>query len=411
MTTEEKDIYAIGEVPPLGFVPNKMHAWVIRKDRHGNPMQSFQSEEFDIPEIGPSDVLVLVMAAGVNYNGVWAGLGKPISVLDVTKKDYHIAGSDASGIVWKVGSNVKKWKVGDEVVIHAMTWDHEDEEVNGGEPMLSESNKVFGYETADGTFAQFTAVQAHQLMRKPPQLSWEESGCYNLTLVTAYRMLFGHAPNELKPGQFVLVWGASGGLGSFAVQLASIVGAKPIGVISDNSKAEYVKSLGAVGVLNRKDFNCWGEHPDIDDVEAYNAYMKEVRKFGKALWEFTGKGKNVDMVFEHPGETTVPVSMFIVKRGGMVVICAGTTGYNLTLDARYLWMHSKRLQGSHFGNSKQANAANNLVHDGAINPCMSEVFEWDKIPLAHEKMMNNEHKAGNMAVLVGAAKEGLKSLN
>ena len=410
MTTEEKDIYAIGEVPPLGFVPNKMHAWVIRKDRHGNPMQSFQSEEFDIPEIGPSDVLVLVMAAGVNYNGVWAGLGKPISVLDVTKKDYHIAGSDASGIVWKVGSNVKKWKVGDEVVIHAMTWDHEDEEVNGGEPMLSESNKVFGYETADGTFAQFTAVQAHQLMRKPPQLSWEESGCYNLTLVTAYRMLFGHAPNELKPGQFVLVWGASGGLGSFAVQLASIVGAKPIGVISDNSKAEYVKSLGAVGVLNRKDFYCWGEHPDIDDVEAYNAYMKEVRKFGKALWEFTGKGKNVDMVFEHPGETTVPVSMFIVKRGGMVVICAGTTGYNLTLDARYLWMHSKRLQGSHFGNSKQANAANNLVHDGAINPCMSEVFEWDKIPLAHEKMMNNEHKAGNMAVLVGANKTGLKTI-
>lgn len=410
MTTEEKDIYEIGEVPPLGFVPNKMHAWVIRKDRHGNPMQSFQSEEFDIPEIGPSDVLVLVMAAGVNYNGVWAGLGKPISVLDVTKKDYHIAGSDASGIVWKVGSNVKKWKVGDEVVIHAMTWDHEDEEVNGGEPMLSESNKVFGYETADGTFAQFTAVQAHQLMRKPPQLSWEESGCYNLTLVTAYRMLFGHAPNELKPGQFVLVWGASGGLGSFAVQLASIVGAKPIGVISDNSKAEYVKSLGAVGVLNRKDFNCWGEHPDIDDVEAYNAYMKEVRKFGKALWEFTGKGKNVDMVFEHPGETTVPVSMFIVKRGGMVVICAGTTGYNLTLDARYLWMHSKRLQGSHFGNSKQANAANNLVHDGAINPCMSEVFEWDKIPLAHEKMMNNEHKAGNMAVLVGANKTGLKTI-
>ena len=411
MTIEEKDIYEIGEIPPLGHVPKKMHAWVIRKDRHGNPMQSFVEEEFDVPEIGPSDVLVLVMAAGVNYNGVWAGLGKPISVLDVTKKDYHIAGSDASGIVWKVGSAVKKWKVGDEVVVHAMTWDHEDVEVNGGEPMLSETNKVFGYETADGTFAQFTAVQAHQLMKKPTQLSWEESGCYNLTLVTAYRMLFGHAPHELKPGQYVLIWGASGGLGSFAVQLAKTVGAKPIGIISDNSKTDYVKSLGAIGVLNRKDFNCWGEHPDIDDVEAYGNYMKEVRKFGKALWEFTGKGKNVDMVFEHPGETTVPVSMFIVKRGGMVVICAGTTGYNLTLDARYLWMHSKRLQGSHFGNSKQASAANQLVSDGVIDPCMSEVFEWDKIPDAHEKMLNNEQKAGNMAVLVGAPKQGLKSLS
>ena len=411
MTTEEKDIYSIGEIPPLGHIPKKMHAWVIRKDRHGNPLQSFVEEEFDIPEIGPSEVLVFVMAAGVNYNGVWAGLGKPISVLDVTKKDYHIAGSDASGIVWKVGSDVKRWKVGDEVVIHAMTWDHEDVEVNGGEPMLSETNKVFGYETADGTFAQFTSVQAHQLMKKPSQLTWEESGCYNLTLVTAYRMLFGHSGNELKPGEYVLVWGASGGLGSFAVQLAKTVGAKPIGVISDNSKADYVKKLGAVGVLNRKDFNCWGEHPDIDDEDAYNNYMKEVRKFGKALWEFTGKGKNVDMVFEHPGESTVPVSMFVVKRGGMVVICAGTTGYNLTLDARYLWMHSKRLQGSHFGNSKQASAANQLVSDGVIDPCVSEVFSWDGIPDAHEKMMNNEHKAGNMAVLVGAAKEGLKSLN
>ena len=232
-----------------------------------------------------------------------------------------------------------------------------------------------------------------------------------LTLATAYRMLFGHAPNELKPGEFVLIWGASGGLGSMAVQLAKIVGAKPIGIVSDNSKIDYVKDLGAVGVLNRKDFDCWGEHPDIDDAETYANYMKEVRKFGKALWEFTGKGNNVDMVFEHPGETTVPVSCFVVKPGGMVVICAGTTGYNLTLDARYLWMQSKRLQGSHFGNSKQANAANELVIDGTLDPCMSELFAWNNIPDAHEKMLNNEHKGGNMAVLVGAAKEGQKSLN
>ena len=409
--TEEKEIYNIGEMPPLGYVPNKMHAWVIRKDRHGNPMQSFKEEEFPVPEIGPNEVLIFVMAAGVNYNGVWAGLGVPVSVLDMTKKDYHIAGSDASGIVWKVGSDVKKWKVGDEVIIHGMQWDHEDAEVNGGEPMISKTQKVYGYETADGSFAQFTAVQAHQVLRKPPQLSWEESGCYMLTLATAYRMLFGHAPHELKPGEYILIWGASGGLGSMAIQLAKTVGAKPIGIISDNSKSDFIKELGAIGVLNRKDFNCWGEHPDIDDADAYNNYMKEVRKFGKAIWEFTGKGKNVDMVFEHPGETTVPVSCFVVKPGGMVVICAGTTGYNLTLDARYLWMQSKRLQGSHFGNSKQADLANELVIDGAINPCMSEVFDWNGIPDAHEKMMNNEHKGGNMAVLVGAPKQGLKTAN
>ena len=70
------------------------------------------------PEPGPGEVLVLVMAAGVNYNGIWAGLGKPVSVLDVHKKDFHIAGSDASGVVWKLGSGVTRWKVGDEVVLH-----------------------------------------------------------------------------------------------------------------------------------------------------------------------------------------------------------------------------------------------------------------------------------------------------
>ena len=411
MTTEEKDIYAIGEIPPLGFVPKKMHAWVIRRDRHGNPMQSFKEEEFDVPEVGSNDVLIFVMAAGVNYNGVWAGLGKPVSTLDMTKKDYHIAGSDCSGIVWKVGSGVKKWKVGDEVIIHGMQWDHEDAEVNGGEPMISKTNKVFGYETADGTFAQFTAVQAHQVLRKPPNLYWEESGCYLLTLATAYRMLFGHAPNELKPGEFVLIWGASGGLGSMAVQLAKIVGAKPIGIVSDNSKIDYVKDLGAVGVLNRKDFDCWGEHPDIDDAETYANYMKEVRKFGKALWEFTGKGNNVDMVFEHPGETTVPVSCFVVKPGGMVVICAGTSGYNLTMDARYIWMRQKRIQGSHFANLYQANQANEMMIQKLIKPLMSECFNWNEIPAAHTKMMNNKHLPGNMAALVQAKKTGMKTLN
>ena len=406
----EKDIYEIGEIPPLGFIPKKMYAWVIRKDREGVPEKAMKIEEMPVIKPGPNEIMVMVMAAGVNYNNVWASLGKPVSVMDVSKKNYHIGGSDASGIVWAVGESVKRWKLGDEVIIHCNQDDNDDEECNGGEPMFSKSQKIWGYETADGSFAQFTTVQDRQILKKPDHLTWEESGCYTLTLATSYRMLFGHAPHELKPGQYVLIWGASGGLGSFAVQLAKTVGAKPIGIISDDSKADYVKSLGAVGVLNRKDFNCWGEHPDIDDAEAYGNYMKEVRKFGKALWEFTGKGKNVDMVFEHPGETTVPVSMFIVKRGGMVVICAGTTGYNLTLDARYLWMHSKRLQGSHFGNSKQAHAANNLVLDGAIDPCMSEVFEWDKIPFAHEKMLNNEHKAGNMAVLVGAIEEGLKSI-
>jgi crotonyl-CoA carboxylase/reductase len=349
------------------------------------------------------------MAAGVNYNGIWAALGEPVSTFDVHKAPYHIAGSDASGIVWKVGRKVRTWKVGDEVVIHCNQDDGDDEETNGGDPMFSPSQRIWGYETPDGSFAQFTRVQAQQLLPRPRHLTWEEAACYTLTLATAYRMLFGHHPHELKPGQNVLVWGASGGLGSFAIQLINTAGGNAIGVISDEDKRDFVMGLGAKGVINRKDFKCWGQLPTVNSPE-YKEWFGEVRKFGKAIWEITGKGVNVDMVFEHPGEATFPVSTFVVKRGGMVVICAGTSGFNLTMDARYVWMHQKRIQGSHFAHLKQAAAANKLMIERRIEPSMSEVFGWGEIPLAHMKMRRNEHKPGNMAVLVQAPVQGLRTL-
>jgi crotonyl-CoA carboxylase/reductase len=353
-------------------------------------------------------VLVLVMAAGVNYNGVWASLGVPISPFDVHKAPYHIAGSDASGIVWAVGDKVKRWKVGDEVVIHCNQDDGDDEHCNGGDPMYSPSQRIWGYETHDGSFAQFCRVQAQQLMPRPRHLTWEESACYTLTLATAYRMLFGHAPHDLQPGQNVLVWGASGGLGSYAIQLVNTAGANAIGVISEEDKRDFVMGLGAKGVINRKEFKCWGQLPTVNTPE-YNDWLKEARRFGKAIWDVTGKGVNVDMVFEHPGEATFPVSTLVVKKGGMVVICAGTTGYNCTFDVRYMWMHQKRLQGSHFAHLAQASAANKLMVERRLDPCMSEVFPWEEIPAAHMKMRRNEHKPGNMAVLVQAPRTGLRT--
>ncbi|WP_460272508.1 crotonyl-CoA carboxylase/reductase [Celeribacter sp. ULVN23_4] len=406
---EEKELYEIGEIPPMGYVPKKMYAWAIRRERHGEPETSFKNEVVDTPKLDSHEVLVLVMAAGVNYNGIWAGLGVPISPFDGHGAEYHIAGSDASGIVWAVGDRVKNWKVGDEVVIHCNQDDGDDEECNGGDPMFSTSQRIWGYETPDGSFAQFTRVQAQQLLPRPKHLSWEESACYTLTLATAYRMLFGHAPHDLKPGQTVLVWGASGGLGSFAIQLAKAAGAHAIGVISGEDKRDFVMSLGAKGVINRKDFDCWGQLPTVNTPE-YAAWFKEARRFGKAIWDITGKGNNVDMVFEHPGEATFPVSSFVCKKGGMVVICAGTTGFNCTFDVRYIWMHQKRLQGSHFAHLKQAAAANRLVIEEKIDPCMSEVFSYEEIPAAHMKMLKNQHKPGNMAVLVQAPKIGLHTL-
>jgi crotonyl-CoA carboxylase/reductase len=276
--------------------------------------------------------------------------------------------------------------------------------------MYSKSQKIWGYETNDGSFAQFTTVQSRQLLKKPEHLSWEESGCYTLTLATAFRMLFGHPPHELKTGMNVLVWGASGGIGSMAVQICKAVGANAIGIISDDDKIQFVKKLGAVGVLNRRNYECFGQLPDVKNQADYSDFIKKCRVLGKDIWNITGK-KDVDIVFEHPGESTFPVSCYLVKTGGMVVICAGTSGYNLTMDARYVWMRQKRIQGSHFANLFQANQANQMMINKLIDPLMSECFGWEKIPAAHTKMMNNKHLPGNMAALVQAKKTGMKSFN
>ena len=263
MRGEKKDLYEVGEIPPLGYVPKQMYAWAIRRERHGEPESAMQVEVVETPALDSREVLVLVMAAGVNYNGIWAALGTPVSPFDIHKAPFHIAGSDASGIVWAVGEKVRNWKVGDEVVIHCNQDDGDDEECNGGDPMFSTSQRIWGYETPDGSFAQFTRVQAQQLMHRPKHLTWEESACYTLTLATTWRMLFGHRPHILRPGHNVLVWGSSGGLGSMAVQLCAATGANAIGVISEEDKRDFVMSLGAKGVINRKEFTCWGQLPPV----------------------------------------------------------------------------------------------------------------------------------------------------
>ena len=372
----KKDLYEIGEIPPLGHVPASMYAWVVRKDRHGPPEQSMQVEVVPTWPFDSHDVLVLVMAAGVNYNGVWAALGEPVSVLDVHKHPYHIAGSDASGIVWAVGSKVKRWKVGDEVVVHCNQDDGDDEECNGGDPMFSASQRIWGYETPDGSFAQFCRVQDRQLMdaAQAPDLGGK-------------RLLHADAGHRLPHA--VRSRAASAEAGRQRSGLGRLGRARRVrspalrggGRQCDRRHLRRIEArlrdvARRQGRHQPQGFQCWGQLPKVNSPE-YATFMAEARKFGKAIWDITGK-QDVDTVFEHPGEQTFPVSCFVVKRGGMVVFCAGTTGFNLTFDARFVWMRQKRIQGSHFANLKQAAAANKFVIDRRIDPCMSEVFPWEQ---------------------------------
>ena len=211
MATAVKEIYEVGETPPLGYVPSYMYANLIPENARAEPVPGFQVKKVAVPQyLKPDEVLAYVMAAGINYNNVWASLGVPLDMVKVQRRngdesDFHIDGSDASGIVWAVGSEVANVEVGDHVVVHCGMWDQNDPIIKaGGDPILSTTNRIWGYESNWGSFAQFAKVQDHQCLPKPKHLAWEEAAAYMLVGATAYRMLAGWPPHTVQPGDVVL---------------------------------------------------------------------------------------------------------------------------------------------------------------------------------------------------------------
>jgi crotonyl-CoA carboxylase/reductase len=385
-----------------GTLPETMTAWVIREERLGEPVDAFQLEEIETPQPGAFEVIVRVMAAGVNFNNVWAALGEPISVMrygDHPEYGHHIGGSDASGIVWKVGEGVTRWQPGDEVVIHCNQASYEDPEVHGLDPLAAPSQEIWGYETTWGSFAQFCKVQAQQLLPKPKHLSWEEAASYGLTYFTAYRMLMDQA--KLQPGHRVLIWGAAGGLGVFATQLCKIAGAQSVGVVSSAEKGELIKQLGAVGYIDRNEYKGMmrkgGESPEEE-----KARFKESRRFCKAVEEQLGGAP--DIVFEHVGRATFPTSVLCVRPFGRVVICGATSGFQLDFDVRYLWMRQKQIIGSHFANAWEATKANELIEQSLVRPVLWKTMGFEGVADAHQLLRDNKH-LGKIAILVGATEE------
>lgn len=410
-----QDVYELGTFPPLGTVPKSMYASVIRPERYGEPIDAFCTEIVPVPEVGRRQVLVLVMAAGINYNNVWAAMGTPVDVVATRRRagaqeNFHIGGSDGSGIVWAVGDDVSSVSVGDHVIMSAAFWDEGAEDIRlGTDPMMSSSQRIFGYEENYGTFAQFALVQDLQCHPKPRHMNWEDAGCFLVTGGTAYRQLTRWAPNIVCPGDPVLIWGGAGGLGSMAIQLVRSRGGIPIAVVSDDERGAYCRELGARGVINRREFDHWGRLPDINDTDAIQHWLTEARRFAAAYRGALGSRTAPRIVFEHTGEGTIPTSMYLCDNGGMVVICGGTSGYNADVDLRFLWMRQKRLQGSHYASLHECRSMIELVSAGLIDPCLSWCGQFDEIGKAHQLMRENQHPPGNLAVMVNVPRCGITS--
>jgi crotonyl-CoA reductase len=400
-------------------IPESTRAAFTRKDEEEmfqgidfadkDPRKSLHVEDVPTPPLGPNECLVAVMASAINFNTVWTSIFEPVSTFRFLEKfgkegdlaarhdlDYHVVGSDASAVVLKTGPGVTRWKPGDEVTVHC---NYVDMEAPGGhdDSMMDPGQRIWGFESNFGGLADIAMVKANQLMPKPRHLTWEEAACLGLVSSTSYRMLVSPNGAQMKQGDVVLIWGATGGLGGFACQYVLNGGGIPVGVVSSPDKVDLLHEIGVEYAIDRKaeGYEFWdGSRQD----------QKEFRRFGKKIRELAGE--DPDIVFEHPGRQTFGASVFVVKRGGQVVTCASTSGYEHTYDNRYLWMMLKRIIGSHFANYKEAWEANRLADLGMIHPILSKTYPLEETAEAAYAVHQNLHK-GKIGIRVLAPEDGL----
>jgi crotonyl-CoA reductase len=375
-----------------------------------DPRKSLHVGDLPLPELAPDEVVIAVMASSINFNTVWTSIFEPLPTfgfLDRLGKesvwgarhaqDFHIVGSDASGVVLRTGSAVRNWKVGDRIVAHCNHVDDQDPSAHN-DSMLAANQRIWGFETNYGGLADLSVVKANQLMPKPAHLTWEESAVNGLCASTSYRMLVGDHAGRMKQGDNVFIWGATGGIGAYATQLVLNGGGTPVGVVSSESRVKLLNAMGCDAVIDRKaeGYKFWSDEQTQDE--------REWRRLGKKVRELIGE--DPDIVFEHPGRSTMGASVFITKKGGKIVTCAATSGYMIEYDNRHLWMKLKSIISSHFANYQEAWEMNRLIDKGAIQPVMSEVFALDQVGDAALKVHHNEAE-GKIGVLCLAPEAGM----
>jgi len=374
-----------------------------------DPRKSTHVQDVALPELAPDEAYVAVMASSINFNTVWTSIFEPLPTFQFLKRlgkesvwgarhdqPFHVMGSDASGVVLRVGSAVRSWRPGDAVTVHCNYVDDQDP-TSHDDSMMAANQRIWGFESNYGGLGEITVVKANQLMPKPKQLTWEEAAVNALTNSTSYRMIVSPNGSQMTQGQTVLVWGASGGIGAYACQYVLNGGGTPVGVVSSPERAALLNEMGVAAVIDRK-------------AESYQFWKDgeqdpgEWRRFGKKIRELVGT--DPDIVFEHPGRQTMGASVFVAKRGGMIITCAATSGFMIEYDNRYLWMNLKTLKGCHFANYREAWEANRAVCEGKVFPTLSKTFTLDDTAEAAYQVHKNQHE-GKLGILVLAPQEGL----
>ncbi|MEV1244583.1 crotonyl-CoA carboxylase/reductase [Nonomuraea sp. NPDC050022] len=374
-----------------------------RPDKDGpdkDVRRSLHVGEVPMPELAPDEVLVAVMASAINFNTVWSAMFEPIPTFAFLERfgrtdprhdlPTHVLGSDAAGVVVRAGQAVRHWRPGDRVVTSPAYLDSQDPMVQH-DGMLAADLRAWGFETNFGGLAEFAVVKATQLLPKPRHLSWEEAACNMLCASTAYRMLVGERGARMKQGDVVLLWGATGGLGAYGVQLVRNGGGIPVGVVSSPEKAALLREMGCEHVVDRSRFD------DLTDEKGWRGLGAEVRRL---------VGEDPAIVFEHTGKDTFGASVYVAKKGGKVVTCGSSSGYDHTYDNRHLWMRLKQIIGSHGANYQECHETNRLISLGMVHPTLSRVYPLEEAADAARAVQLNQH-VGKVGVLALAPEQDL----
>ena len=335
-----------------------MKAAVFR-EYNKDPTKVVKIEDIDVPKIKPTEVMIKVEAAAYNYNDLWAIWGEPVKT-----PLPHISGSDAAGTVVEVGSDVTKFKPGDRVVSHSNMSCRVCDMCTSGREYDCNDRSIWGFQTGPlwGAFAQYTHLPEVNVAKLPENVSFNDASATSMVGMTAWHMLVGRA--KIKPGQTVLIMGGGSGVGMVGIQIAKLYNCTVIATAGNKDKMDKTVELGADYAVN---------HREAD-------WYKKVRDITKK--------QGVDVVFEHIGKATFPQEVGLLKMGGTLVATGATTGYDSTIDLRYLFFKGTNLLGSTQGTKAELEDVLFWMGKGKIKPVIDTVLPFSKMVEGHIMMAN-----------------------
>ena len=343
-----------------------MKAVIFRQ--HGGP-EVLEYTDVPEPQIRANEVLVRVKACALNHLDIWARGGLPGIEIPLP----HILGNDVAGVVKQVGELVTWVKAGDEVMVQpGVSCGHCEACLSGNDNFCREYD-IIGYRR-DGGYAEFVAVPGVNIVPKPSQLSWEEAAALPLVAVTAWHMLVTRA--NVQPGETVLVHAAGSGVGSIAIQIAKLRGARVLTTASSDEKLAHARELGANETIN---------YTNSD-------WPKEVRRLTDR--------RGVDVVVEHTGAATWPGSIASLKPGGRLVTCGATSGFDARTDLRQVFYRNLNILGSFMGSKAELLEAMKFVEQRKIRAVVDRVLPLSDARQAHE-LIENRAQFGKIVLSVG----------